>query len=168
MADRIRDEPLKPELSWGNSEWRGIQDNLPQWVFSTTAKACKFSSWTCEGFKDYIVVVMSNGRPLGEFEQVVLLAILRLDDAAYGVSIRKEIAACTRRTVAPGALYTTLERLERKKLVAARSGDPTPERGGRAKRFYSVTKLGHTSLVQAQSGFRELMQGLSLLGETNE
>ena len=69
---------------------------------------------------------------LGEFEQVVLLAILRLADDAYGLTIRREIAECTEREPAPGALYTTLDRLEEKGLVASKYGDPTPERGGRA------------------------------------
>ena len=114
----------------------------------------------------YIVVVMDDQQGLGEFEQVILLAILRLQDAAYGVSIRAEIEACTSRIVTPGALYTTLERLERKELVTARSGDPTPQRGGRAKRFYLVTKAGHSRLRHAQAGFHSLLKGLNLLGES--
>ena len=110
---------------------------------------------------------MDDSQALGEFEQVVLLAILRLDDSAYGVSIRNEIELCTARKVAPGALYTTLERLERKDLVIGRFGDPTPLRGGRAKRFYLVTNTGRAKLVQAQSGFRSLLKGLRLLGENH-
>ena len=76
---------------------------------------------------------------LGEFEQIVLLAILRLGEFAYGVSIRDEIAACTGRAPAPGALYTTLDRLENKGMVGSRLVDPTPLRGGRAKRYFNVT-----------------------------
>jgi DNA-binding PadR family transcriptional regulator len=68
--------------------------------------------------------------PLGEFEQIVLLAILRLGQSAYGVTIRREIAVCTGRQPAPGALYTTLERMEQKGLVESWLGDPTPQRGG--------------------------------------
>lgn len=108
---------------------------------------------------------MEEQQTLGEFEQVALLAILRLGDAAYGVSIRNEIHLCTSRSVSPGALYTTLDRLERKKLVAAHTGAPTPERGGRAKRFYVLTTAGRASLKKAQSGFRNLLEGLNLLGE---
>jgi PadR family transcriptional regulator PadR len=78
---------------------------------------------------------MASTPLLGEFEQVVLLAILRLDDDAYGVTIRSEIATCTGREPAPGALYTTLDRLEEKGLVRSRMGEPTPERGGRPKRY---------------------------------
>ena len=103
---------------------------------------------------------------LGELEQTILLAVLRLEDEAYGVSIRREIAQCTRREVAPGALYTTLDRLEQKGIVVARDGDPTPERGGRAKRFYKVTREGRTLLVEAQRSFEKLMEGLDLLGRT--
>lgn len=110
---------------------------------------------------------MISGSPIGEFEQVVLLAVLRLDDSAYGVSIRTEIESCAHRKTSPGALYTTLERLERKGLLTARSGEPTPERGGRAKRFYKVTKEGRTRIVEAQSAFHRLLVGLNLLGESH-
>ncbi|WP_263382520.1 PadR family transcriptional regulator [Granulicella arctica] len=104
---------------------------------------------------------------LGEFEQIVLLAILRLGEDAYGVGIRREIAACTQREVSPGALYTTLDRLEKKGIVSALDGAPTPERGGRAKRFYKVSKTGHTLLTEAQRSFQRLMTGLNLLEETH-
>lgn len=105
--------------------------------------------------------------PLGEFEQVVLLAVLRLKEGAYGVSIRQEIHLCTKRTVAPGALYTTLDRLERKGLVSSSPGEPTAERGGRAKRFYAVTKAGRAQLIDAQRGYQKLMAGLELLRGQN-
>ncbi len=102
---------------------------------------------------------------LGEFEQLLLLAILRLGDEAYGVAIRAEIESCARRKVTPGALYTTLERLEAKGLLAARTGEPTPERGGRAKRFYTVTHEGRARLVAAQTAFARMRAGLHLLEE---
>jgi hypothetical protein len=69
---------------------------------------------------------------LGEFEQMVLLAVLRLRDDAYGVTIRAEIAKRTGREIARGALHTTLDRLEEKGCLRSRMGDPTPQRGGRA------------------------------------
>jgi DNA-binding PadR family transcriptional regulator len=103
---------------------------------------------------------------LGEFEQVVMLAILRAEKNAYGVSIREEILACTRRAVSPGALYTTLDRLEKKGHVASKEGAPTPERGGRSKRFYTVTRTGKAQLVAAQSSFQRMLSGLNLLGES--
>src|SRR6185295_19066930 len=105
---------------------------------------------------------MAATPPLGELEQVVLLAILRLGDDAYGVTIRGEIAACTDREPAPGALYTTLDRLEEKGLVASTYGDPTPERGGRAKRYFTVTARGVRAVARAQRAFQRLLKGLVL------
>ena len=93
-----------------------------------------------------------------------MLAILRLDENAYGVTIRAEIAACTDREPAPGALYTTLDRLQDKGLVTSRLGDPTPQRGGRAKRFFTVTAAGVAAVTQAQRSYRRLLKGLRLLG----
>jgi DNA-binding PadR family transcriptional regulator len=101
---------------------------------------------------------------LGEFEQVVLLAILRLGDNAYGVTIRSEIAACTKREPAPGALYTTLDRMEEKGIVRSRLGEATPQRGGRAKRYFTLTREGRTALVSAQRAYKTLLDGLDLLG----
>jgi PadR family transcriptional regulator PadR len=101
---------------------------------------------------------------LGEFEQVVLLAILRAGDNAYGVTIRAEIAACTDRDPSPGALYTTLDRLEDKGMVASRMGDPTPQRGGRAKRYFTVTASGMEAVARAQRSYRRLLKGLNLTG----
>ena len=111
----------------------------------------------------YIVGNMNPQPTLGEFEQIVLLAILRLGEAAYGVTILAEIAAKTGRNPAPGALYTTLHRMEDKGLVTFRDGSPTPERGGRAKRFVTVTREGRNALASAQSAYRSLLEGLDLL-----
>jgi len=101
---------------------------------------------------------------LGEFEQVVLLAILRLDDNAYGVTIRGEILRCAERAPAPGALYTTLDRLEEKGLLSSRMGDPTPQRGGRAKRYFQVTANGVAAIAQSQRAYRRLLKGLQIPG----
>ena len=73
---------------------------------------------------------------LGEFEQMVLLSVLRLGDEAYGVSIHEELGRTTGRDTKRGAVYVTLERLEAKGYVSSHYGDPSAERGGRAKRFY--------------------------------
>ncbi len=110
---------------------------------------------------NYFVVHMAD-RSLGEFEQIVLLAILRLGDKAYGVTIREEIAARTGREASPGALYTTIARLEGKGLLKARLGDPTPDRGGRAKRFVKLTRDGTDAVVNAQRAYRNLLKGLPL------
>jgi DNA-binding PadR family transcriptional regulator len=103
---------------------------------------------------------------LGEFEQVVLLAILRLGDKAYGVTIGAEITACTGREPAPGALYTTLDRLEDKGLVWSRLGDPTPQRGGRAKRYFALNSKGLAAITRAQQSYRRLLEGCELPGLT--
>lgn len=97
----------------------------------------------------------------------MLLAILRLGENAYGVTIRNEIAQCTGREPAPGALYTALDRMEQKGLVQARLGDPTPKRGGRAKRYIKVTKRGRATVVSVQRSYQRLLQGLDPLGEAN-
>jgi PadR family transcriptional regulator PadR len=112
---------------------------------------------------------MKKSQNLGDFEQVMLLAILRLKAAgAYGVSIRQEIIRNTARSPTPGAIYTTLERLEDKGLVKSVTGEATPERGGRAKRYYSVTGAGMTALKRAQNDYRNLMQGLNILGGAHD
>ena len=103
---------------------------------------------------------------LGEFEQVVLLVILRLTDDAYGVTIRSEIEKCTGRDPAPGALYTTLDRLEEKGLVRSQMGDPTPERGGRAKRYFTVSAKGLKAVTHAIRNYQRLLEGLELPGLT--
>jgi DNA-binding PadR family transcriptional regulator len=99
---------------------------------------------------------------LGEFEQLLLLAILRLGDDAYGVTIRAELADRAGRSVAPGAMYTALERLETKGLITSRMSDPTPQRGGRAKRLVTVTAAGVEALNRALVAYDRLLAGLNL------
>ena len=89
---------------------------------------------------------MAGREYLGEFEHIVLLAVLRLGDEAYGASVRREIETRTGRALTVGALYRTLDRLELKGYVASHVGDPTPERGGRAKRHFQLRPLGMRSL----------------------
>lgn len=97
---------------------------------------------------------------LGEFEQVVLLAVLRADGESYAVPIRREIEKRTRRSVARGALYVTLERLEEKGYVESWLADPTPERGGRPKRYYKVLPSGVTALQHSWSALQRMWEGL--------
>jgi PadR family transcriptional regulator PadR len=99
---------------------------------------------------------------LGEFEQLILLSILRLRDDAYGVTIRAELADRADRVVAPGALYTALDRLEAKKLISSRMSDPTPQRGGRAKRHVTVTAAGMEALTRSVKAYERLLDGLNL------
>ena len=89
---------------------------------------------------------MESKDRLGRFEELILLALVRLRENAYGVSIRRELAERTGRDVSFGSVYTTLERLERKGYVSSRLGDPTPERGGRAKRYFTIEAPGIRAL----------------------
>jgi PadR family transcriptional regulator PadR len=105
---------------------------------------------------------MSKGDYLGEFEQLVLLALLRLGDGAYGMAVRREIAERTGRDVAIGAVYATLDRLEAKGLVTSSEGETTAERGGRARRFFRVTGEGLRALRRSQQDLDRLWDGLPL------
>jgi PadR family transcriptional regulator PadR len=102
---------------------------------------------------------MSNQKPyLGEFEEFVLLAVLVLGDNAYGVSIRDLIEQETGRSVSFGAIYTTLDRLKTKGYVSSRQGEPTQERGGRAKRYFKIEGIGETALREAQSARNRMLK----------
>lgn len=105
---------------------------------------------------------MGDKKHLGEFEQLVLLAILQLRDEAYGMKIRLEIKTRANRLTSLGAIYTTLERLEAKGLVSSRVGDPTPERGGRAKKFFKVEASGQRALRDACKAAVKMASGLPL------
>jgi DNA-binding PadR family transcriptional regulator len=103
---------------------------------------------------------MSGPAYLGEFEHIVLLAVLQLGDTAYGVTVRQEIKTRTGRDVSIGAIYATLSRLETKGLVKSRAGEPTPDRGGRAKRLFRVTAHGVRSANEAQRVLARMLDGL--------
>jgi len=98
---------------------------------------------------------------LGEFEQFVLLALLRLGPDAYGATVRREIEEHAGREVSISAVYTTLERLEQKGLVRSRIGEPTPERGGRRRRHFELLPLGARSLRDACRGGGGVTAGLA-------
>jgi PadR family transcriptional regulator, regulatory protein PadR len=89
-----------------------------------------------------IVELMTERSYLGEFELMILLAVIQLGEEAYGVPISRELEALRERDVSVGSVYAALERLEAKGLVASTLGDPTPERGGKAKRYFRVTREG--------------------------
>jgi DNA-binding PadR family transcriptional regulator len=103
---------------------------------------------------------------LGELEQIVMLAVLRVGDEAYGVSIRSEIEQRSRRELTLATVYKTLGRLEDKGLVTSYEGDPTPQRGGRRKRFYDLTPAGKRELKQSVGVLRRMASGLDLGWET--
>lgn len=97
---------------------------------------------------------------LGELEQVVLLATLRLGEDGYGVTIQDEIRRATGRDLTLGTIHKTLVRMEGKGLVASRMGESAPHRGGRAKRHYEVTPLGLRSLKASIAALRRMAAGL--------
>jgi DNA-binding PadR family transcriptional regulator len=97
---------------------------------------------------------------LGDFEQIVLFALYRLGPDAYGAQIRREIEARTARELSISAVYTTLDRLEAKGLVASRIGVPTPTRGGRRRKHFTLLAPGRRAMAQAYRTFRYMTEGL--------
>lgn len=97
---------------------------------------------------------------LGEFEQLVLLAIMQLDGDVYGVAIMDEIERRTGRAVSRAAVYVTLRRLEQKDLVSSWMGEPSPERGGKARRLVKVTPAGRQALVDSRQALDRMWRGL--------
>jgi DNA-binding PadR family transcriptional regulator len=99
---------------------------------------------------------------MGEFEQLVLLALLRLDNDAYGMEMLEEIGRRTGREVSYGAVYTTLDRLEHKGYVSHRMGEATPERGGRARKYFRVLPEGRAALRATQQALQVMWDGVRL------
>src|ERR1700741_2203595 len=106
---------------------------------------------------------MSGRDYLGEFEHIIVLALLRLEERAYGVTVRQEIELRTKREVSIGAVYATLDRLETKGYVKSYRGDPTPERGGRSKRFFRVTAQGRRAVNRTHHALLRLIEGLDFI-----
>jgi PadR family transcriptional regulator, regulatory protein PadR len=102
----------------------------------------------------------SKTSALGDFEQLVLLGVLRLDQEAYGAAIRQEIHARSGRDISINAVYTTLDRLEAKGLLRSWVGDPTPQRGGRRRKFYGLRPAGVAALRHAYQAFTAMADGL--------
>lgn len=105
---------------------------------------------------------MAKTETLGEFEQIVLLAVVRLSDDAYGSPIRREIEERTGRSIAIGALYTALDRLERKGFLESTMSDPTPLRGGRSKRYFKVRPAGAAALRRSREALMSMWAGVEL------
>ena len=101
------------------------------------------------------------GDSLGEFEQLILFALLRLGEDAYGVTIRQEIEKRTGRNVSSGAIYTALERMETRGYVTSRMGEPTPERGGRRKKYYTLEAAGSKALNRSYDALQRMAKGLA-------
>ena len=101
------------------------------------------------------------GDAIGDFEQLILFALVRLGADAYGVTIREEIEARTGRAISPGALYTALDRLEKRGMVSSRLGEPTPQRGGKRKRHYTLQPAGERALARVYESIRLMASGVA-------
>ena len=99
---------------------------------------------------------------LGEFEQLVLLAVLRVGDDAYGAPVLDEIATHAGRAPSLATVHATLDRLDAKGFLTSRIGDPTPTRGGRRKRLYAITPTGRAAVREAVGAIARMARGLSL------
>jgi PadR family transcriptional regulator, regulatory protein PadR len=106
---------------------------------------------------------MAKRTSAGTFELMVMLSVMRLGDGAYGVPISREIEQQCGREVALGSVYATLERLADNGLVVSRLGESTPERGGRAKKYFRMTALGLREVRETQRSLRRMWQGLPQL-----
>jgi PadR family transcriptional regulator, regulatory protein PadR len=104
--------------------------------------------------------------PLGSLEHIVLLAVMRLGEEAYGMTVRREIESTIGRDLSVGAVYATLVRLESKGYVKSLEGEPTAERGGRAKRYFRVTVDGQAALRDAHETIMKMSAGIKGLGAT--
>lgn len=109
---------------------------------------------------------MARDRLLGGFEHLLLLAVLRLEDDAYGTTVRRELSQCANKDVAVGAIYTGLDRLQEKGFVESWVGEPTAKRGGRGKRLYRVTSGGRRALADMDWAVRRLSAGLRIVKGT--
>ena len=108
----------------------------------------------------YCVEEMPRGDLLGSLEYIVLLALVRLEDNAYGMTVRREIEERTGRSISIGAIYATLERLQTKGYVRSFVGEPTAERGGRAKRLFRIDADGRRALRTTQETMQKMTSGL--------
>ena len=108
---------------------------------------------------------MGKGEFLGEFEQMVILAILRLGSDAYGMTVRRELEHTAGRNVTFGTVYGTLERLETKGFVTSSHADPEPVRGGRARRYFRVEPAGELALARARDMMGLMWEGVQLASE---
>jgi DNA-binding PadR family transcriptional regulator len=115
---------------------------------------------TFSAYLFYIAKQMKRGELLGSLEHIILLALARLDGSAHGMIVRREIEERTGRDISIGAVYATLERLEAKGYISSFTGEPTPERGGRAKRLFRFESAGKQALQVSEQTIRNMTAGL--------
>ena len=115
---------------------------------------------TFSAYLFYIAKQMKRGELLGSLEHIILLALAGLDGSAHGMNVRREIEERTGRDISIGAVYATLERLEAKGYISSFTGEPTPERGGRAKRLFRFEAAGKQALQVSEQTIRNMTAGL--------
>ncbi len=113
----------------------------------------------------FVYIVLMGTKHIGELEQMVLLAITRLGSDAYGMAVLRELESRADRVVSRGALYLVLERMVQKGYLSTRLGEPTPGRGGRAKRFFELTEVGREAIRVSGRSLRALWEGMDFLLE---
>ena len=113
----------------------------------------------------FVYNVLMGTKHIGELEQMVLLAIVRLGPDAYGMAVLRELETRADRVVSRGALYLVLERMVQKGYLSTRLGEPTPGRGGRAKRFFELTEVGREAIRISGRSLRALWEGMDFLLE---
>jgi PadR family transcriptional regulator PadR len=124
-----------------------------------TASGTRLLPLDARAYLFYIAKQMKRGELLGSLEHIILLALARLEGGAHGMIVRREIEERTGRNISIGAVYATLERLEAKGYVSSFTGEPTPERGGRAKRLFRVEAAGTRALQVSEKTIRSMMAG---------
>ena len=140
--------PKRERLWSGQSSARKSKDRLSLCYILNYVKQIQIPP------RDYYAPIV------GEFEHLVLLALVRLGNGAYGAAIRREIRERTGRDAAIGTVYMTLGRLEKKKMIVSYVGDPTPQRGGRRRRHYLIDAAGQGALGRAYRAFAAMAEGI--------
>lgn len=131
--------------------------------FLITARSKKDSKLDRIDKRDFFSIIELMASYLGEFELMLLLAVIQLGDEAYGVPISRELERHRGRSVSIGSVYAALERLEGKGLIVSSLGDSTPERGGKAKRYFRVTKEGLRQIRETKQVLTKLWRQIPSL-----
>jgi PadR family transcriptional regulator, regulatory protein PadR len=126
---------------------------------ASKTKTCLWGRFAGDILNNVVQIADYYAPIVGEFEQLVLLALLRLGNGAYGAAILREIRERTGREVAVGALYMTLARLESKKMICSYAGEPTAERGGRRRKHYLMDAAGQQALGRAYRTLQAMSEG---------
>jgi len=164
IAEIVSDSPPKRRQVSSNAAGATLLPRLPPLRFLATWRLFHKPQEALPRDEDLFILCDEMPRQfLTDFELMILLAIMRVGEDAYGVPVAREIEATGRRAVLLGAVYAALDRLQEMGLVSSSVGDPTPERGGRAKRFFRVTSKGLKAVKEAQRSLVAMWTNLPAL-----